>query len=136
MKDVKLTPKQKAFADYYIELGNATQAAKKAGYSEKTAFAIGRENIHKPAIAEYISERMAEIDKKRVATADEVIKFYSSVMRGEEKDSFGMDASLADRLKAADSLMKRYAISADKKKETLDRLGELLKEMKNAAVEQ
>lgn len=38
---MKLTEKQKKFADYYIELGNATQAAIKAGYSKKTANRIG-----------------------------------------------------------------------------------------------
>ena len=34
----KLTPKQKKFCDEYLKLGNATQAAKNAGYSEKTAY--------------------------------------------------------------------------------------------------
>lgn len=46
----KLTPKQKAFADYYIECENATEAAKKAGYSEKTANITGFENLRKPNI--------------------------------------------------------------------------------------
>ena len=46
----KLTPKQKAFADNYIISGNATDAAKKAGYKEKAAYAIGSENLRKPKI--------------------------------------------------------------------------------------
>ena len=106
---MKLTPKQKAFADYYIECGNASEAARMAGYSKKTAFRIGAENMQKPAISAYIKQRMAEQDAKRVATADEVLRFYTSVMRGEEKDAFGLDVGMADRIKAADSLMKRFA---------------------------
>ena len=128
-----LTPKQKAFADYYIECGNASEAARKAGYSPKTAGAIGEENLKKPEISAYIDERMTKQDAARVASADEVLRFYSSVMRGQEKDAFGLDPSLADRLKAADSLMKRYAIGAEKQKGTLEKLDSLLKEMHDAA---
>ena len=113
-----LTQKQQAFADYYIECGNATEAAKKAGYSENTAQQIGSENLLKPLISEYIASRMAEQTKKRVADANEVIEFYTAVMRGEVKDQFGLDASLADRLKAGDSLMKRYMAGGYKYGET------------------
>ena len=128
-----LTPKQKAFADYYIECGNASEAARKAGYSGKNANNIASENLAKPDIKAYIDERMAQQDAARVASADEVLRFYSSVMRGEEKDAFGLDPSLSDRLKAADSLMKRYAIGAEKQKGTLEKLDSLLKEMHDAA---
>ncbi len=109
-----LNPRQQAFADYYIETGNATEAAKKAGYSQKTARHIGSENLTKPDISAYIADRMAEQASKRVADANEVIEFYTAVMRGEIKDQFGLDASLADRLKAGDSLMKRYAAGGSK----------------------
>ena len=128
-----LTPKQKAFANYYIECGNASEAARKAGYSPKTAGAIGEENLKKPEISAYIDERMTKQDATLVASADEVLRFYSSVMRGQEKDAFGLDPSLSDRLKAADSLMKRYAIGAEKQKGTLEKLDSLLKEMRDAA---
>ena len=128
-----LTPKQKAFSDYYIECGNASEAARRAGYSKKTAEKIGSENLQKPEISAYIQERMTQQDAARVASADEVLRFYSSVMRGQEKDAFGLDPSLADRLKAADSLMKRYAIGAEKQKGTLEKLDSLLKEMHDAA---
>ena len=113
-----LTPKQQAFADYYIECGNATEAAKRAGYSEDTARQIGAENLSKPSISEYIAERMEEQARKRVADANEVIEFYTAVMRGEIKDQFGLDASLSDRLKAGDSLMKRYMAGGYKYGET------------------
>ena len=52
--DKKLTPKQKAFADYYIETGNATEAAIRAGYNKKTARQIGSMNLTKVEIKIYI----------------------------------------------------------------------------------
>lgn len=128
-----LTPNQKAFADYFIECGNGSEAAKKAGYSEKTAAAIASRLLKNVNVSAYIDERMTQQDAERVASADEVLRFYSSVMRGQEKDAFGLDPSLADRLKAADSLMKRYAIGAEKQKGTLEKLDSLLKEMHDAA---
>lgn len=108
---MKLTPKQKDFCEYYLQTGNAAEAARKAGYSEKTARVIGPENLSKPAISEYITKRRAEMDKALIADSNEVLRFYSAVMRGEVKDQFGLDASLSDRLKAGDSLMKRYSSS-------------------------
>lgn len=105
---MKLTPKQKKFCDYYIETGNASEAARRAGYSEKTARTIGQQNLAKRAIKDYISERMKTQDRERVASADEVIAFYTAVMRGEVKDQFGIEASLSDRLKAGENLMRRY----------------------------
>ena len=105
---MKLTPKQKAFADYYIETGNASEAARRAGYSEKTAVKTGCENLTKPDIKAYIAERMNSQDRERVASADEVLQFYTAVMRGEVHDQFGIEASLTDRLKAGENLMKRH----------------------------
>ena len=58
-KKDKLTPKQQRFVSEYLRLGNATQAAKEAGYSEKTAFRIGTENLQKPAIARAIERAQA-----------------------------------------------------------------------------
>lgn len=129
-----LTPKQKSFADYYIETGNATEAARKAGYkgSSNTLGVTGSENLRKPIVSAYIKSRMAEIDAGRIATADEVMKFYTSVMRGEVKDQFGLDAQLADRLNAGKELMKRFAAVDDRQKDALDRLDALFEEFRNA----
>lgn len=106
-----LTPKQKAFADEYIRnSGNATQAAIVAGYSKKTAAAIGTENLHKPYIAAYIAERQKEIESARICDMKEIQEFRSRVMRGEEKDAFGLDIGAGDRLKAANDLEKALTI--------------------------
>lgn len=126
---MKLTPKQKAFADEYLICGNATEAAKKAGYSEKTARVIGQENLQKPAVLSYIAERQKQIEDSRIADVKEVLEFYSSVLRGEVKDQFDMDAALSDRLAAGRELMKRYDKSDDGKKDALAKLDEVLKEI-------
>lgn len=113
-----LTPKQQDFADYYIECGNATEAAKRAGYSENNVGENAAKTLKNPNVSAYIAERMEEQARKRVADANEVIEFYTAVMRGEVKDQFGLDASLSDRLKAGDSLMKRYMAGGYKYGET------------------
>lgn len=125
----KLTPKQKAFADEYLKCGNAAEAARKAGYSLKTADAIGRENLRKPTVLDYIAERQKQIEDSRIADVSEVLQFFSSVMRGEVKDQFEMDAALSDRLSAGRELMKRYDKSDDGKKDALAKLDEVLKEI-------
>ena len=127
-----LTRKQQIFVDAYIETANATEAAKRAGYSEKTAGSMGAENLTKPEVVAYIAERFSQQDKERVAAADEVLRFYSAVMRGEVLDQFGMEAALSERLKAADSLMKRYSAADDKYRGTMAKLDGLLKEFKDA----
>lgn len=101
-----LTPKQKAFADYYLELGNATEAARRAGY--KQPHVQGSQNLGKLSVSQYISERQKQIEDSRIADVSEVMKFYSSVLRGEIKDQFNIDASLSDRIAAGKELMKRY----------------------------
>lgn len=109
-----MSERQKAFCDYYLETLNRTDAAKKAGYSEKTARSMGSENLTKPNIKEYIELRLAQMEEKRVASASEVLEYLTRVMRGEEKDQFDMDASLQDRTKAAELLGKRYRLFIDK----------------------
>ena len=108
-----LTPKQKAFADYYIELGNATEAARRAKYkgNNVTLAAVGSENLRKPLIAEYIAKTVQSEEEKRIATAEDVMKFFSDVMNGRIKDQFGLDASLSDRINAGKELMKRHAVA-------------------------
>lgn len=126
---MKLTSKQKAFADEYLICGNITEAAKKAGYSEKTAAVIGNENLKKPNVLEYIAERQKQIENSRIADVKEVMEFYSAVLRGEIKDQFDMDAALSDRLAAGRELMKRYEKSDDGRKDALSKLDEVLKEI-------
>ncbi|UTQ80009.1 terminase small subunit [Bacillus phage BC-1] len=124
---MKLTPKQQAFCDYYIETGNATEAAKKAGYSEKTAKAIGTENLSKPYLKEYIERKMAGKEEERVASQDEILHFLTQVMRGETTEQIPVgqgegyfkledkDTYVKDRVKAAELLGKRHMMWTEKK---------------------
>ena len=108
-----LTPKQKAFADCYIELGNATEAARRAGYkgNTKTLTVVASENLAKPCISQYIAELVKPKENGRIADAREVLEFFSDVMRGNVKDQFGLDSSLSDRINAGKELMKRHAVT-------------------------
>ena len=122
----KLTAKQQRFCDEYLIDLNATQAAIRAGYSKKTAYAIGNENLNKPDLKKYIEERMAEKEKNLIADQDEVLKYLTSVLRGESESEeivienigdFTSEArtmkkapSEKDRLKAAELLGKRYSL--------------------------
>ena len=111
----KLTEKQKRFIDYYVETGNATEAARRAGYEAKTnrtMESIGSENLRKLEV--FINERLNPIDDKRIADADEVLRYLTSVMRGEVKDTFDFDTSVRDRNKAAELLGKRHRLFVDK----------------------
>lgn len=108
----KLTEKQKRFIDYYVETANATESAKRAGYSSKTAKNIGAENLTK--LNYFIQERLQELEDNRIASQEEVLQYLTKVMRGEEKDQFGLDASLQDRTKCAELLGKRYGTFKEK----------------------
>ena len=79
----KLTEKQKRFADYYIELGNATQAAINAGYAKRSAQQMGAENLLKPVIKTYIDKRLSEIASERIMSAQEAVELLSSIARAE-----------------------------------------------------
>ena len=128
---MNLTEKQQAFADAYIECGNQTEAARRAGYSSKTAYSIGNENLKKPEVSAYIKSRMAELEAQRVASADEVMRFFSSVMRGEVKDPFGLDASLQDRLNAGKELMKRYSAITPRAEKASETVASIIEAVKN-----
>lgn len=66
MDNKNLTPKQKALADYYIELGNTTEVARRAGYKKPNV--QGSQNLEKLSIKSYIDEKINVLDEKRIAT--------------------------------------------------------------------
>lgn len=82
-----MTEKQKRFCDEYLIDLNAKQAAIRAGYSEKTAYSIGAENLKKPELQEYIQKRLAEKEEALIAKQDEVLKTLTRIMRREEPET-------------------------------------------------
>lgn len=132
----KMTEKQMRFCDEYLIDLNATQAAIRAGYSKKTARKIGQENLTKRDIRQYIDARMAEKESELIADQDEVLRYLTSVMRGESRSSVVVVESLGDfmsearemekapdekeRLKAAELLGKRYGLYTDRVEQDVD----------------
>ena len=127
---MKLTLKQKRFADEYIISGNATQAAILAGYSKKTAIKIGAENLTKPDIKAYVDEQLAKLAGQKIAKQEEILQYLTSVLRGEssaeivvvEGEGDGKSSARRidkapdekERLKAAELLGKRYGMWTEK----------------------
>lgn len=110
MLDNKLTQKQKAFIDSYMKHGNATQAYIEAGYKASTSGTAGVEGhrlLKNPRIAHEIHQLQAEAREKSIATAQDVMEFFTKAMNGEIKDQFGLDATLGDRIRAGQELAKR-----------------------------
>lgn len=123
---MKLTLKQQRFADEYIISGNAEEAAIIAGYSKKYARGNAYKLVANSGIKSYIDKRLKELDDKQIAKQEEVLKYLTSVMRGEQTEEvlYGMgegmqgktriDVGAKDRLKAAELLGKRYGTWIEK----------------------
>lgn len=121
-----MTPKQRKFCDEYLISGNATDAAIKAGYSPKTAKQTGSENLAKPDLRAYIDEQLEKLHSAKIADAEEVMKYLTSVMRGEHTEQVlklvgdgiqtvtDIEVSAKERIKAAELIGKRYALFSDK----------------------
>ncbi len=125
---MKLTERQKAFCDYYIETLNATESYKRAGYKVKndSSAAVNANRLLRNAkIKSYIDERLKEIGNERIADAKEVLEYLTSVMRGEiaevryiavynKEGSYVEERegppTVKDRNKAAELLAKRYGL--------------------------
>lgn len=109
-----LTPKQKAFADEYIKNGgNASDAARKAGYSEKTAYSMGQQNLKKLEVSSYIAAKQSLIEKQKgtdIMSLAEIQQRRSMIARGELTDSFGFAPDFSDQLKSMNDLEKTLAI--------------------------
>ena len=115
-----LSLKQQKFCEYYVQSGNATEAAKKAGYSEITAYSIGTENLKKPEIENYIKELTSSPQKVRIATGEEVLAFFTEVMKNGK-------VGWKERIRAAENLAKRQAVdkpanAEDEQERKLDNL--------------
>lgn len=82
----KLNDKQKRFAREYVIDLNATRAATRAGYSEKTAKSQGQRLLTNVDVSEFIKELMEQKDDELIAKQDEVLRYLTRVMRREEKE--------------------------------------------------
>lgn len=83
---MKLTAKQIRFVDEYMVDFNATQAAIRAGYKAKTAHVIGAENLRKPKIAEEISRRQKDLQRRTEISQDRVVKELARIAFADATD--------------------------------------------------
>lgn len=129
---MKLTERQRRFADNYIHTGNAYRSCIDAGYSEKYAKARSHEMLENVGIKAYIDERLEKIKSEKLATQKEVLEFLTAVMRGEQKDeefiplSKGRNGQVIEkvekkadtnvRVKSAELIGKTYGLWNDKVK--------------------
>lgn len=102
-----LTPQEEAFINAYIKTKNGTQSVIEAGYKSKNPTAYSGCLFRREYIAQEIEYRLKQIKDKSIADSTEILQFYTSVMRGEVLDQFGIEASLDTRLKAANELARQ-----------------------------
>ena len=104
-----LSAKQQAFVEHYLRCWNASEAARLAGYSEKTAGSIGYENLKKPQISEAIQERLAEL---KMGT-DEVLLRLADHARATMEDFVNPELESVDLMRAAERdklhLVKKFS---------------------------
>lgn len=108
----QITLKEFKFINEFIKSGDLVASVQAAGYTTQKNDAqsyqtVGRRLLAKPYIYEEMMYRIEEINKAAVADAGEVMEYFTKVMRGEEKDQFGLDAPLSERTSAAKELAKR-----------------------------
>lgn len=117
-----MNERQKRFTDEYIATGNASEAARRAGYSKKTAYAIGERLLRNVEVREEIDSKLAQLQSERTADVGEVLEHLTSVLRGQETENivtpsgkkFEIPVKEFDRLKAADMLLRVHGAYKEK----------------------
>lgn len=111
-----LTGKEAKFIELYVSGANQTQAYKEAYGEEDTSRAsqLGYQLMKKHHIISEIRYRMEQAKSESIATMQEIMEYYTGVMRGDVKDAFGLEASLSERTKCAMELAKRMSILEDR----------------------
>lgn len=105
--EYRLSVREQKFVALYLEYGDATRAVKEAKFNTNSPAAYARKLLSKPKIQAEVKAQMDLFKNECIASSQEIMNFYTMTMRGEVKDQFGLEATLADRIKAADALAKR-----------------------------
>lgn len=104
----RLTDRQKRFAEFYLQLGNASEAAVQAGFKRSYAQAAKRQ----PAVQAYMQERLKQAQREDIASTEEVLAFLTDVMRGAYEGEKPKKNS-SPRMRAAAMLGKRLGLFTD-----------------------
>lgn len=105
--EYKLSIREQKFVAYYLEYGDPKRAVVEAKFNTTAPKQYAKKLLAKPKIQKEVARQMALFQNECIASGQEIMAFYTQAMRGEVKDQFGLDATLADRMKAADALAKR-----------------------------
>lgn len=103
--------KMELFAEYYAETGNATESAKRAGYSERTAYSQGQRLLKNVEIARRVQELSDKAANIRIASIVQAKAFLSDTMKDKEQKT-------SDRIRAAELLLKSGGAFVDRKEPT------------------
>ncbi len=124
MKD-KLNARQRKFAEYYTQSGNAAESAVKAGYSAKYANTNASKLLQNTTIANYIKELSEKLKDERIMTAKDRQVLLSDIARDDENEP-------NDRIKAVDTLNKmtgEYTVKVDAKVEQSEKLSDVFRQL-------
>ena len=128
----KLTERQRRFCEEYLIDGNASQAAIRAGYSKRNSTVVSTTLMKNPRVQAHLKALLDELHSAKVANAQEVLEYLTSVMRGEQReqtlqligdgmqDITAIDVAAKDRLRAAELLGRRYGIFKENVGVTMD----------------
>lgn len=105
--EYKLSIREQKFVSLYLEYGDPTRAVIEAKFNTNAPKAYAKKLLAKPKIQKEVAAQMALFKNECIAGSQEIMAFYTAAMRGEVKDQFGLEATLADRMKAAEALAKR-----------------------------
>lgn len=105
--EYKLSIREQKFVALYLEYGDPKRAVVEAKFNTTSPASYARKLLAKPKIQAEVARQWELFQNDCIAGSQEIMRFYTMAMRGEVKDQFGLDASLADRMKAADALAKR-----------------------------
>ncbi len=113
-----MTEKQKKFCQEYVadvDL-DAARAAQRAGYKCESANAAASRLFKNPEVRAYVAELLDDRTGEMIANQDEVLRFLSSIMRGQDSVIVenGRVVAHRDRIRAAELLAKRYGLLSEK----------------------
>ena len=105
----ELNGRQKLFIDYYIQTFNATESARKAGYSEKNSYQVGSVLLKNPKIQIAINTRLEQLESERIAKDKEVLEYITAVMRGETTEEVVMNIGIGKGLTKAEKVVAKVS---------------------------
>ena len=132
-EETPLTVAEQHFLANYIQLNNLTDAAlatpeldaQTEGRTRNAISQLAMKILSKPNVQAEYNRAINEARQNTMASATEVMDYFTSVMRGEIKDQFGLDAPLSERTRAAQELAKRTIDIQNRQSGTADQTIEI-----------